>query len=64
MVNSEAIAPPGQEGWREAPGWLFHLDGFCVSNLDHHPVCGFAAATPPCQAAVSKLGKKRDLKRG
>jgi hypothetical protein len=20
------IAPPGQEGWREAPGWWFNLD--------------------------------------
>jgi hypothetical protein len=24
-----AIAPPGQEGWREAPGWLFQIEKFC-----------------------------------
>jgi len=48
-----AIAPPGQEGWRKAPGWLFRK-----SLLNNHPVCvglGAArycfdrAATPPVQ---------------
>jgi hypothetical protein len=47
------IAPPGQEGWREAPGWLFKR-----MLLNNHPVCtGLEAArhsfdraaTPPVQ---------------
>src|SRR5215471_1768510 len=29
-----AIAPPDQEGWREAPGWLFRR-----SFLNNHPIC-------------------------
>jgi hypothetical protein len=29
----EHIAPPGQEGWREAPGWLFRK-----SFLNNHLV--------------------------
>jgi hypothetical protein len=32
----------GQEGWREAPGWLFQ-------NLIHLIICAFGAATPPVQ---------------
>jgi hypothetical protein len=42
-MNGGRIAPPGQEGWREAPGWLFNR------FLNHHPVCaelgGFAIFT-------------------
>jgi len=48
-----AIAPPGQEGRREAPGWLFMIEGFYLSNLNHHPVCAFGAATPPGQEGRS-----------
>jgi hypothetical protein len=33
------IAPPGQEGWREAPGWLLKEFG-CEIEL---PSCGGAA---------------------
>jgi hypothetical protein len=51
--TSVPIAPPGQEGWREAPGWLFQIEEFCLSNVIHHPVCGFAAATPPGQEGRS-----------
>jgi hypothetical protein len=32
---------------------LFVFEEFCLSNLIHHPVCGFAAATPPCQEGRS-----------
>jgi hypothetical protein len=53
------IAPPGQEGWTrhqenvaklpimERTGWWFWIEEFCLSNLNHHPVCAFGAATPP-----------------
>jgi len=51
------IAPPGQEGWREAPGWLFLIEEFCLSKLNHHPVCAFGAATPPGQEGLSALAR-------
>ena len=41
-IRNLRIAPPGQEGWREAPGWLFNFQ-------NNHPVCAFGAATPPVQ---------------
>jgi hypothetical protein len=27
-------------------GWLFLIERFCVSSLNHQPVCAFGAATP------------------
>jgi hypothetical protein len=53
QIGANSIAPPGQEGWREAPGWLFLIEEFCLSNLIHHPVCAFGAATPPGQEGRS-----------
>jgi len=37
----------------ERTGWLFLIDRFCLSNLNHHPVCAFGAATPPGQEGRS-----------
>jgi len=48
-MGREPITPPGQEGWREAPGWWIKLEKQNPSILNNHPVCGFAAATPPGQ---------------
>jgi hypothetical protein len=33
------IAPPGQEGWREAPGWLLK-----TLFWNNHPVCAVSVA--------------------
>src|SRR5262249_34238362 len=48
--NIRAITPPGQEGWREAPGWLFNQIANRMKNdyqdFEQPPVCGFAAAPP------------------
>jgi hypothetical protein len=43
-------AVPGQEGWTRAKraDRVVGLDrDICLSNLSHHPVCAFGAATPP-----------------
>jgi len=50
---SVPIAPPGQEGWREAPGWLLQINEFFLLNFNHHPVCALGAATPPGQEGRS-----------
>ena len=36
---SGGIAPPGQEGWREAPGWLLK-----TLFWNNHPVCAGSVA--------------------
>ena len=43
----------GRVGYQEMarPGWLFKLQ--TEKYLIHHPVCGFAAATPPVQEGRS-----------
>jgi hypothetical protein len=33
----------------ERTGWWFQIEGFYLSNMSDHPVCGFAAATSPDQ---------------
>src|SRR5215831_19210872 len=60
-----AIAPPGQEGWREAPGWLFNQISNRPKNHDKeleqpprlrlrrsHPSCpeGAIAGSQVCNA--------------
>src|SRR5437762_8339780 len=64
MSGSRRIAPPGQEGWREAPGWLFRR-----RLLNNHPVCASLeaalhfsdrAATPPVQEG--QLSASRHLR--
>src|SRR5262245_34064903 len=37
--HKRVIAPPRQEGWREAPGWLFRR-----RFLNNHPVCAVSEA--------------------
>ncbi len=46
-----AITPPGQEGWREAPGWWFKSNWYRIDqgffwDLIHHPF-SFVAVAPP-----------------
>ena len=64
-VWRRAIAPPGQEGWREAPGWLFRR-----SLLNNHPVCASLeaarhfpdrAATPPVQEGQLPASRDRAI---
>src|SRR5215831_18967033 len=64
LAGHKTITPPGQEGWREAPGWLFYyrnnfmwfmdfslrkIQGALLRILNNHPGCGEAAAAPPVQ---------------
>jgi hypothetical protein len=58
------IAPPGQEGWPEGPGWWARISKNLLS-LNNHPVCAairllreiFLIAQPPL------LARRGDLKR-
>jgi hypothetical protein len=69
LTPAEQITPPGQEGWTrhqekvaklsimERTGWWFWFDEFFRSNLSHHPVCAFGAATPPGQEGQCRFFK-------
>jgi hypothetical protein len=37
---------------------LFLIKGFCPSNLIHHPICFFGAASPPGQVGQGHICAK------